>query len=162
VLIAGGGRVGQYVATVLHRQGQPFVIIEYDYRRVEHVRSLGYPIIYGDAAQEPVLEAAAVKDCCLVIVTTPAEMITQSIIDRVREFNPAVDIVARAESLEQLERLRAHGVNRVVQPEIEAGLEIARQALLHKALSSDDIRLLTDTLRRETYRSDDAAESLVG
>jgi CPA2 family monovalent cation:H+ antiporter-2 len=161
-LIAGGGRVGQYVAAVLHRQGHPFVIIEYDYRRVERVRSLGYPIIYGDASQVTVLEAAAVRDCGLVIVTTPAEMITQSIIDRVREANPAVDIVARAESLEQLERLRAHGVNRVVQPEIEAGLEIARQALLHMALSSDDIRLLTDTLRRETYRSDDAAESLVG
>jgi CPA2 family monovalent cation:H+ antiporter-2 len=161
-LIAGGGRVGQYVAAVLHRQGHPFVIIEYDYRRVERVRSLGYPIIYGDASQVTVLEAAAVRDCGLVIVTTPAEMITQSIIDRVREINPAVDIVARAESLEQLERLRAHGVNRVVQPEIEAGLEIARQALLHMSLSSDEIRLLTDALRRETYRSDDAAESLVG
>ena len=72
VILAGGGRVGSHVAEVLQRLDLTFVIVELDYRRIEFARELGYPVVYGDATHEVVLEAAGLKHACLVVITTPA------------------------------------------------------------------------------------------
>ena len=59
VVVAGGGRVGQHVAQVLQHLELSFVIIELDYRRFEQVQERqAFPLIYGDASQKTVLEAA--------------------------------------------------------------------------------------------------------
>lgn len=151
VVIAGGGRVGQYVAEVLQRLELAFVMIEMDYRRVTEAKDNGFPVIYGDASQKIVLEAAMAKQACLVLITTPAIIRTRTIVDQVRHLNPTVHIVARAEGIEQMQALHDHGVYEVVQPEFEAGLEITRQALLHLNVPATDIQRFTDTIRRELY-----------
>jgi len=151
VIIAGGGRVGQYVAQVLQRLELAFVMIEMDQRRVTQAKDSGFPVIYGDASQEIVLEAARVKQACLVLITTPAIIVTGTIADQVRRSNPTVHIVARAEGIAQMQVLHQHGVYEIVQPEFEAGLEITRQALLHLNIPATDIQRFTDTIRRELY-----------
>ena len=151
VLIAGGGRVGQYVAQLLQQLDLTFVIVEIDYHRLEQARTAGFPIIYGDAAQEVVLEAAAVEKASLVLITTPVITITRAIVEQVRRLNPAVHIVARAESVEYMQLLHESGVFEVVQPELEAGLEIARQALIHLNISAVEIQRFTDAIRQELY-----------
>ena len=151
VVIAGGGRVGQYVAQVLQRLELAFVIVEIDHRRVMEAKDEGYSVIYGDASQEIVLEAARVNQACLVLITAPALLSTQAIVDQVRHANPTVDIVARAEGVEQMQVLRDRGVYEVIMPEFEAGLEITRQALLHLNIPATEIQRFTDAIRRELY-----------
>ncbi len=151
VLIAGGGRVGQYVAQVLQRLEVAFVIIEIDHRRVIQAQEHGFPVIYGDTSQEIVLEAGNVKQASLVLITTPAILVTSTIVDQVRRANPTVRIVARAEGIEQMQALHEHDVYEVVLPEFEASLEITRQALLHLNIAATDIQRFTDTIRRELY-----------
>ena len=151
VIIAGGGRVGQYIAQVLQRLERAFVIIEMDYRRVTQAKDQGFSVIYGDGSREIVLEAGTVQNACLVVITIPTMMVTRTIVDQVRHANPDVHIVARAEGIEQMQVLHEHGVYEVVQPEFEAGLEMTRQALLHLNLSTTDIQRFTDTIRRELY-----------
>ncbi|HMR67541.1 MAG TPA: cation:proton antiporter [Anaerolineae bacterium] len=151
VIITGGGRVGQYVARVLQRFELAFVIIELDYRRVEQAKAAGFPVIYGDASQEVVLEAAKIQEARLILITTPVIIVTRTIVDQIRHLNPAVHIVARAEGIEQMQALHDHGVHEVVQPEFEAGLEITRQALLHLNIPATEIQHFTDGIRRELY-----------
>ncbi len=151
VVIAGGGRVGQYVAQVLQRMGLAFVIVELDFRRVEEAKAAGYSVIYGDATQPIVLEAAEVDEARLVLVTVPSVFTAQLVVDAVRLLNPELHIVARAEGLEQMQTLHSHGVYEVVQPEFEAGLEMTRQALLHLKLPISEIHLYTDQVRQELY-----------
>lgn len=151
VVIAGAGRVGYHVAQVLQRLDLAFVLIELDQHRVEEAKAAGFPVIYGDAAQEVVLEAAHVADACLLLVTTPGLMITQDIVTHVRHLNPDVHIVARAGNREHLARLHEQGVYEVVQPELEASLEITRQALLHLSIPVAEINRYTDAVRHELY-----------
>lgn len=151
VLIAGGGRVGFYVAKVLQRMERAFVIIELDYRRVTQAKEQGFPVIYGDASQRLVLEVAKAKHACLVLITTPAIRTTRTTVDQVRFINPSVHIVARAEGIEEMQDLHAHGVYEIVQPEFEAGLEFTRQALLHLNIPTTEIQTFTDAIRHDLY-----------
>lgn len=151
VLIAGGGRVGHYVALVLQRLDLAFVLVEIDHYRVEEAKAAGFPVIYGDASHEVVLEAANVTEARLVLITTPTIFVTQAIVKHVHRLKPTLHIVARAESIEQIEILHQLGVYEVVQPQFEAGLEITRQALLHLQVPVTEINRFTDAIRRELY-----------
>ncbi len=62
--------------------------------------------------------------------------------------NPSLKSVARSNSSEEMEELRALNVHEVVQPEFEAGLEILRQALLHLDIPALSIQKYTDDMRR--------------
>lgn len=151
VVIAGGGRVGQYVAQVLQRLELAFVVIELDQRRVDQAKAAGFPVIFGDASQPIVLEAVQIEQARLLLTTVPTVVITQVIVDQVRRLNPQLHIVARAEGVEQMKTLHDLGVYEVVQPEFEAALEITRQALLHLNISASEIQRFTDAVRQELY-----------
>jgi monovalent cation:H+ antiporter-2, CPA2 family len=151
VVIAGFGRVGQFVADVLDRFEQKFVVVELNHRRMERAKDAGYPVIFGDASQETVLEATQLTAARLVLVTVPAVEVTEAVVDTVRRMCPALHVVARAEGLDQLRILHELGIYEVVQPESEAGLEIARQALLHLDIPAPEIQRFVDRVRREVY-----------
>lgn len=151
VVIAGGGRIGTHVAKVLQKLKLSFVLVELDSRSLENARNAGLPVIFGDAGQQIVLEAAQIDRACLLIITVPAIVVTQSVVSHARLLNPTLDIVARAGGVEQMRALYEKGVLEVVQPEFEAGLEITRQAMLHLNVPSSEATRITDAVRRDMY-----------
>jgi hypothetical protein len=66
VIVVGFGRVGGFVARMLARLEQPFVVVDVDPNKVEVAREEGIPLVYGDAAAEPVLEAAKIRSARMV------------------------------------------------------------------------------------------------
>jgi CPA2 family monovalent cation:H+ antiporter-2 len=151
VIIVGYGRVGSFVARMLQRLEQAFVVVDMDSGRIENAREEKSVIVYGDATAEPVLEAAGVRDARLVILTVPDAIGARLVVERIRVLNPDVRIVARSTSTEQLEDLVRVGVYEVVQPEFEAGIEMGRQALIHLGIGAGEIQRFSDRVRRELY-----------
>jgi len=151
VVIVGGGRVGFNVARALQRLALPFVVIELDHKRVELLKEAAVPIVFGDAAQPEVLEAAGVGAACLVQVTAPGFTTARSVVRLVRDRNPAAKIIARATTAEEMELIKELGINEVVQPEFEAGLEMTRQALLHMKVPPLEVHQYSDAVRSEFY-----------
>ena len=151
VVILGYGRLGRFVAQVLRRLGHPFAVVDLDPARVAEAQAAGIPVIYGDAAAEPVLEAAGVGAARLVLLALPDPVTVRLAVERTRRLNPGVHIVARAAGVEQIEELGRLGVYEAVQPELEAGLELAHQALAHLGVGAEEILRFTEAVRRELY-----------
>jgi len=149
VVIAGGGRVGLQVARVLSRMGRAFVLVEMDQRRMEQAKVAGMPVIYGDAGQETVLHAAALRSACLLLVTVPGIVVARSIIVHARRVKPDLPVVARASERDFMPVFEELAVREVVLPEFEAALEMTRQALLHLRVPVPEILRITETERRE-------------
>lgn len=151
VVVAGGGRVGQHIAHVLSQLGVSFVIAELNHERKEECKRAGFPVIYGDISQPVVLDAVRINRAGLLLITIPAIVVSQAIVNQVHRRKPELHIVCRAEGIEQMRSLYSKGVYMVVLPELEAGLEIARQALLHLKIPSTTIQRYTDTVRQQLY-----------
>jgi CPA2 family monovalent cation:H+ antiporter-2 len=152
VVIAGGGRVGQHIAQVLRLLRVPFAVVELSQQRVEACKEAGIPVIFGDASQPVVLEAAGIERARMLLVTVPAMLVALGTVRKARLLNPDLHIVARAEGVVQMNELERAGVNLVVLPELEAGLEIARQAMAWLQVPATVIQGYTDTVRHEHYR----------
>ena len=152
VVMVGAGHMGSTVARVLRRLGLPGVAIELDQHRLEACRDAGLAVIYGDASHPLVLKAAGLERACVLLLTTPSPAVTLAIARYARQLRPELHIVARAESPELLEDLYELGVHAVVLPQMEAGLEVTRQALLHLKVPDQQIERFADEVRREFYR----------
>ena len=110
VVIVGFGRVGGFVARMLKRLEQPFVVVDVNPGKVDEARDAGIPLIYGDAAAEPVLEAAGVRKARLVVLTVPDAVGARLVVEGTRRLNPNAHVVARSDGEEQLRDLAELGV----------------------------------------------------
>ncbi len=153
VIIVGGGRVGFRIAQVLKRLSVPMLIIELDQLRVERAKQADIPVIYGDASHEVVLEAAETPSARLLIITSPEVVIAQAIVENAREVNSEIKVVARAPGVEFLEEFKKLNISEVVIPEFEAGLEMARKALVHLHIPAAKIQHYTESLRQDLFAS---------
>jgi CPA2 family monovalent cation:H+ antiporter-2 len=153
VVIAGAGRVGRSIAEALDARRLPQVLIELDDRRFQQARTAGLAVIYGDASQEVVLEAAHLSRACALIITVPVYTDVRAIVQEARQIRPDVPIVARADGADAVRELSALGIEDVTSPELEAAIEMTRVALIHLALPADDIQRVTTTMRRDGYRA---------
>ena len=151
VVIAGGGRVGQNIGKALRHLDVPFLIIELDSHRINQLKDTKSPVVFGDASQPIVLEAASIKHSRLLLITTPAVIITQTIVKLCRDMNPELEIIARCGEEEQMKILHDLGVSEVVLPEFEAGLEITRQALERLGVPPMKILQFTNEFRHGVY-----------
>lgn len=156
IIIIGYGRVGRYTADIVQQLSIPCVVIDQDYQAVEEAKAAGLAIVYGDASSSIVLEAAHIHAARLTLIVVSTALDVDLIVRAVRQLNPDLHTVVRATHRSQIEQLQRLGIHEIVQPELEAGLEIVRQALLHFDISVTQIEQLSNAVRNEHYQSLDA------
>jgi CPA2 family monovalent cation:H+ antiporter-2 len=148
-IICGYGRVGRIIAPALDRRGFKYVVITNDRRDVESLRREGKLALYGEASHPELLIEAGVEQARLVIAAVNDPHATRLIVDRSRELNPRIDVVARTHSDSEAAYLRAASPK--VQPvfgERELAVQMLRYALRRYGLSSNEVELIAQGVRR--------------
>ncbi|MDE3156257.1 MAG: cation:proton antiporter [Acidobacteriota bacterium] len=155
VVVAGAGRVGRTAADALARLHQSCMLIELDDRHVRSARAAGLPVIYGDASQPVVLEAARVARARVLLITVPALPDVRAIMMAARRLHPGLAVVARADGPDAVRDLRALGVEHVTSPEFEAAAEMTRQTLQVLDVPAALILSVPELIRRDRYAPPD-------
>jgi CPA2 family monovalent cation:H+ antiporter-2 len=152
VIVAGYGRTGRAVATSLRDARVPTVVLELNHQTLESAGREGISDrVWGDVSSEEILRAAHVEQAQVLVIAVPDSQAVQLTIARARQLNPRLYIVARAATGGLMSRMAALGVDAVVQPEFEGGVEMMRQALRHLAYPEPDIERLTGEVRDALY-----------
>ena len=128
-IIVGYGRVGSAIGDVLTGEGVPFVTIDRDRPRVEHLRMSGVPAVFGDAARGGFLSHAGLAGAKVLIVTAPEPIRARLVVDEARRLRPDINIVVRVHTEADREVFQRLGVSRVVLGEHELAFGMARYAL---------------------------------
>ena len=147
VVVCGLGRVGSLVAETLDEHKVPFVAIDLDPHVATRFRGHGQYGIHGSSASETVLEAARIRYARLMVISTTDPVTGWVSAQNALRLNPKLDIVARVHSREEGERLQRLGVQEVVWPEMEAGLEMLRHSLQRYLARPGEVDLLVRRLR---------------
>ena len=151
VVILGYGRVGELTGHALSSLQRDFVIIEGDLPRARTLSRSGLNVIWGDAASEHVLSRANVDRATLVVSALPDENSTLLAINNLRRIAPAIPAVVRARARDELRELARLGVEEVVVPEYEGGLELMSQALIALGYPAEDAELYRLAIRDIPY-----------
>src|SRR5947209_1173226 len=131
VVIIGCGRVGQHLVHVLRHLGIPLLVVEHDIGLATELERQGIPTLYGDAANSDILAHVHLRQARAVVVTLPDEAAAFIVVATARAEAPHVPIIVRAATQEGTRRLFALGAQHVIYPELEGGLEMTRETLVH-------------------------------
>lgn len=129
VLIAGFGRVGRMIASILDREGLPYIAIDKDPIIASGARASGLPVRFGDASRLEILQANHVRQAAALVITLGDAKNTELLTQRMREAAPHVPLFVRARDKEQADRLTDAGATAAVPETVEASLQLAARLL---------------------------------
>lgn len=151
VVVVGYGRVGHHVVDVLRYLNLPFLVVDAEATRLAELKKMNVPTLYGDAANSELLEHAGLVHAHALVVTVPDEAAAEVIVATARKVAPGLAVIARAGTPRGVTRLSELGVQDVIHPELEGGLEIVRHMLLRLGLPPLQVQKYTDIVRRDHY-----------
>src|SRR5690606_12540607 len=128
-IIVGYGRVGETLAMLLQQRGVPLVVIEDDADLVDRARANNIPTVRGNAANSRVMAEAAPGRAKLAVFAIPNALEAGEAIDRLKEANPELSVMARAHSEGQVQHLLAHGADAAVLAERELAYSLAEMVM---------------------------------
>ena len=149
VIVAGFGRSGQSLATLLSEENIEYHALDLDPERVQEAQAAGLQVSYGDAARRESLVAAGIYRASAVVITYASTPSAMKVLHLVHELAPTLPVIVRSHDDTDLDALKAAGAAEVVPELMEGSLMLASHALI----------MLGVPLRRVVHRVQAAREA---
>jgi CPA2 family monovalent cation:H+ antiporter-2 len=130
VIIAGYGRVGETVASMLETHGVGYVAIDSDPDRVADLRRRGRPVYWGDITRVELLRRLHLESARALVVTIDDRVAVDGLVKAARGERPDLLIVARAHDGVHAAHLYGVGATDAVPETIEASLQLSEAVLV--------------------------------
>jgi monovalent cation:proton antiporter-2 (CPA2) family protein len=148
VIVAGYGRVGQMLSSVLDAQGLPHVGIDTDTDLVASFRHKGASVFFGDARRLDILRRVNIEHALALVVTMDSPRAAEGVVAAAHRNWPDLPIYARARDGAHATRLLAQGATHVIPETIEASLQLSEMVLMCAGVPGDAARHLIDVRRQ--------------
>jgi CPA2 family monovalent cation:H+ antiporter-2 len=153
VLIAGFGRSGQSLATLLTEEKLPWHALDLDPERVQEAQSAGSNVSYGDAGRREALVAAGIKRASAIVITFADTRAALKVLGLVHELAPTVPVIVRSHDDTDLDALKKAGATEVVPEALESSLMLASHALVVMGVPLRRVVHRVQSARDERYAS---------
>ncbi len=151
VVIAGFGRMGMRIASLMHEAEIPYVAIEQHPSHVSGGRNKGFAVFYGNASNHEVLKAAGVGEAELLIIAIDDADVVARLVSDIRIHYPKLPIYARGHSRSRCAHLLGLGASGVASENLEASLQLARYAMTGSGLDEEQADEMLDKYRASYY-----------
>jgi voltage-gated potassium channel len=128
-LVCGFGRIGEVVCRELASKPAPFVVIEQQEERIREAEANQYLVLQGDATEEKTLLAVGVRQARGLFAALATDAGNVFVTLTAKELNPALFVVARAETERSERTLLRSGADKVISPYAMGGHRMAQAAL---------------------------------
>ncbi len=130
VIIAGFGRVGQLIASMLEEHRISFLAVDSDADLVARERKLGKAVYFGDASNAAFLKRCGLAEAPALAITMDNPVRADEVAKAARALRSDLRIVARARDERHAQRLYAHGVTEAVPETVESSLQLGEALLV--------------------------------
>lgn len=151
LVIIGYGVNGSNLAKAARYSNIPYIVIELNAQTVQTERQKNIPIIFGDAAQDHMLDAVNLNKARAVVIAISDPQATKSIISNIRSSSQSIYLVVRTRYVKETSELLALGADEVIPEEFETSVEIFSRVLHNFLIPSDDINRFIEEVRSDNY-----------
>jgi CPA2 family monovalent cation:H+ antiporter-2 len=153
VIVAGFGRSGQSLATLLQEEEIEYHALDLDPTRVQEAQSAGANVSYGDAGRRESLVAAGIYRASAVVITYANTPSALKVLHLVHELAPTLPVIVRSHDDTDLHRLKDAGAAEVVPELLEGSLMLASHALVILGVPLRRVVHRVQAAREERYDS---------
>lgn len=130
VIIAGYGRVGRLIASMLDEHKIPYLAVDADADLVAREGKSGGAVFYGDAANAEFLKRCGLEEAKALAVTMDNPVRVDEVVRVARALRADLKIIARARDERHAQRLYAAGVTEAVPETVESSLQLGEALLV--------------------------------
>ena len=130
VILAGFGRVGETVASMLEVHGVPYVAVDSDLDRVAAVRKDRRSVFWGDITQAELLHRLHIDTARALVVTMSDHAASDRLVAAAHRLRGDLLIIVRARDARHAAHLYAIGATDAVPETIEASLQLSEAVLV--------------------------------
>jgi CPA2 family monovalent cation:H+ antiporter-2 len=153
VIVAGFGRSGQSLATLLTEEKVAYQALDLDPERVQEAQAAGANVSYGDAARRESLVAAGIYRASAMVITYASTASQLKVLHLVHELAPTLPVIVRSYDDTDLELLKKAGAAEVVPEALEGSLMLASHALVMMGVPLRRVVHRVQMARDERYAS---------
>jgi CPA2 family monovalent cation:H+ antiporter-2 len=153
VIVAGFGRSGQSLATLLAEEKVAYQALDLDPERVQEAQAAGKNVAYGDAARRESLVAAGIYRASALVITYADTQSALKVLGLVHEMAPALPVIVRSHDDTDLDLLKKAGAAEVVPEALEGSLMLASHALVMMGVPLRRVVHRVQSARDERYAS---------
>jgi voltage-gated potassium channel len=132
-IVCGFGRMGRVLCRELAARPVPFVVVEHQSKLAADLAALNYRFVMGDATDDEILRQSGLEHARGLVTVLGSDAVNVFITLTARRQNPGIFILARCAEERSMDKLRAAGADRVMNPYTRGGVQMA-QVLLRPAV----------------------------
>jgi len=151
VIIAGYGRVGMQVASLLRLEKLPFVAVDLHPARSREGWEDGLKVFYGDATSRDVLEALGLDRARALVVSFADERAGLRTVQLARHLRGDIPILVRSADDSRIEALLLAGADEVVPETLETSLMLNAYLMSRLGASDTAVEARLREVRRDRY-----------
>ncbi|NTW23541.1 MAG: potassium transporter KefB [Lentimicrobium sp.] len=151
LVIIGFGTSGHNVARTAKKANIPYVIIELDPDIFGKARAEGCPIVYGDAADEMILQHIHAQDARVIVIAISDPVATKKIISVLRLITETAHIIVRTRHISEIDEILKLGADEVIPEEFETSIQIFTRVLSRYLIPQDKIQSFVSHIRAYNY-----------
>jgi CPA2 family monovalent cation:H+ antiporter-2 len=151
LIIIGFGINGHNLARTAKQAGIPFVAVELDPDIFNQARREGYPIVFGDAADDLILQTVHAYEARVVVVAISDPQATKHIISHLRLITETAHVIVRLRYIHEMESTLTLGADEVIPEEFETSIQIFTRVLSRYLVPYDKIQSLVSHIRAHNY-----------
>lgn len=151
LVIIGYGLNGHNLSKAAKSANIPYAIIEMNPETVRAEALKGEPIMYGDAANESVLEHINIHKARVAVIAISNADATKRIIAAIRHITHNPYVIVRTRYVNEMEENHKLGADEVIPEEFETSIEIFNRVLHKYLVPRHDIEEFTAEVRSHNY-----------
>ncbi|MDP1702354.1 MAG: cation:proton antiporter [Aestuariivirga sp.] len=151
IIVAGFGRVGHLIGSMLDEHKIPYIAVDADAALVTRERRAGFPVYYGDAANIEFLKKCGLADAKAIAITMDNPVRVDDVARAARAESAGLKIIARARDERHAMRLYTAGVTEAVPETIESSLQLGESLLVEAGIPMGLV-IASVHERRDTFR----------
>jgi len=130
VIVAGFGRVGQLIASMLDEHKIPYLAVDADADLVAKARKNGLAVYFGNAANPEFLKRCGLAEAPALAVTMDNQLRVDEVVRAARNERQDLKIIARARDERHAQKLYNAGVTEAVPETVESSLQLGEALLV--------------------------------
>ena len=129
IVIAGYGRVGSMVGTILYENNIPFIALEHNANKIKKIKNKPNFVFFGSPLSPGIIERLNLDRASAVILTMDNSETISSSLKSIRKDYPSVTIISRSKDDKHTKELFEAGSDIVIPETIEVGLQFVAYIL---------------------------------
>jgi Kef-type K+ transport system membrane component KefB/voltage-gated potassium channel Kch len=151
VIVAGFGRVGHLIGSMLEEHKIPYIAVDTDAGLVSKEHKAGFPIYYGDASNREFLKKCGLATATAIAVTMDSAVRVDDVVKTARAERTDLKIIARARDERHAMRLYIAGATEAVPETIESSLQLGESLLVESGIPMG-LAIASVHERRDSFR----------